>query len=159
MADNPAADFDPLTKKRMAAAKKLMAKGHTYTMAYTTLVTSAGYAGFFTTWAFTKDLLSPRLVLWSGALITVSLMTFVGFELYRGYHMSRSLWRLASLAEAEDEETFQRRAAENFKANQGMNVRMQRTWTWCWWGSVVTGLAAGLLLLAAFVMSLHWEYR
>src|SRR6185295_10825855 len=105
---------------------------------------------------FTRDLLSPRLVLWSGALITVSLTAFMGFEIYRAYMTSRSLWRLATLAEAEDLETFERRAAENARADRGVRIRMQRTWTYFWWISVVTGLAGSLLLLSAFVVSLHW---
>ena len=48
---------------------------------YTKLIMGLGYGGFFTAWSGTKSHLSPRLLIGSALLVTVSLVLFITFEI------------------------------------------------------------------------------
>jgi len=50
---------------------------------YTNLVMLAGYAGIFGIWQFTHELLSRRVTMWVALLISLSLMLFVGYEVWK----------------------------------------------------------------------------
>lgn len=52
-------------------------------MAYTNLLMVAGYAGAFTVWSFTKDELPRRAEVAVALLLTMSLVGFVSYEVYK----------------------------------------------------------------------------
>lgn len=51
--------------------------------AYNNLILLGGYAGAFTTWNFTRATMSPEALAAVGLLLTISLTTFVLFEVYK----------------------------------------------------------------------------
>ncbi len=85
-------------KERQQVAKeivdtqvKIVAALYDKSIAYTNLIIIAGYASFFGMWAFTKQYLSPKQVLWSALIMSVSIVTFVFFEVIKMTTTSRSL--------------------------------------------------------------------
>jgi hypothetical protein len=56
---------------------------------YAQVVMLAGYAGFFTLWTQTKSEMSLWMFASTGALISISLMVFVAFELYKTWELGR----------------------------------------------------------------------
>ena len=81
----------PQQQQVLDAEKELLSFSFNRAMAYTNLILGAGYAGFFATWAFTRDHLSASETLWSALFVTLSLLSFVLFEVYKSFYISRTL--------------------------------------------------------------------
>ena len=77
--------------------KKVLGAATERAIAYTNLITVAGYAGFFALWQITKDYLSRNQVLWSAVLMLTSLALFVLFEVCKAYYSSRAVMEYAAI--------------------------------------------------------------
>ena len=84
-----------VAKEIIDAHIKILSASYDKAIAYTNIIIIAGYASFFAMWSFTKEFLSPREVLWSALIMSISIVTFVFFEVYKMYFTS---WALLSLA-------------------------------------------------------------
>ncbi|MEQ9190478.1 MAG: hypothetical protein RLQ25_08230 [Alphaproteobacteria bacterium] len=61
--------------------------------AYTSLILFGGYAGGFAIWNFTNDLLGPTAKAWVALLLTISLATFIFFEVFKMMYSSKGLFQ------------------------------------------------------------------
>jgi hypothetical protein len=127
-------------------------------MSYTTLVMFGGYGGLFAVWQFTKDTLSRNQTLLSAFLMLSSIIAFILFEIYKTFHQSNDLilyqqhvlkpenqCSLNKLQEAEKEY----RSTVSKRAQSAAKV-----WKVVFPLTVITGLAAGFILLFSFIRGL-----
>lgn len=103
---------------------------------YTQVVMLAGYAGFFTLWVQTRSEMSLWMFASTGALISISLITFVGFELYKS-------WRTGCFFSSKVQHYAQEVNTEVSKIN--------KHWHLAFIISSGTGVLAGVSLLLWFV--------
>jgi hypothetical protein len=140
------------------AQKELLSSSFSRASAYTNLILGAGYAGFFAVWAFTRDQLTPPQVLWSALLVTVSLLSFVVFEVYKNFYLSRALLSLARAVA--DEANFAVRILEWKRDQQAREIRFGRIWASAFWLTLLFGFGGGLVLVYAFVRGLlRWYFQ
>lgn len=121
--------------------------------AYTNLIMFGGYAGGFAIWNFTRDHLTERSEIWAALLLTISLMTFIFFEVFKMIISSKaSFKKQALLTKAMPPEQF-------FKALQDFeDQNNKKIVTWIipiWIGSLVIAVPSALgavgILLWSFV--------
>ena len=103
---------------------------------YAQVVMLAGYAGFFTLWSQTKSSMSLWLFASTGALISISLMVFVAFELYKALAMGRF---------------YQCHPNPNATELNSKAADVNQYWHVVFGVSAATGVTAGLSLLLWFV--------
>ena len=63
--------------------KELITHTMGQSMAYNNLIMVGGFAGFFGLWSLTKEYISIGQVFWSALFISISIMFFVFFEIYK----------------------------------------------------------------------------
>lgn len=147
---------NPQQQQLLDAQKELLAFSFNGAMAYTNLILGAGYAGFFTTWAFTRDHLSVRQSLWSALFVTLSLLSFVVFEIFKSFHISKTLIGLSRAVA--DPAGLAQRLIEWQRERQSAEILFGRMWVMTFWFTLITGLFGGLILIYAFVSSLVQSY-
>ena len=145
-----------INRDLLNAQKELVAHTFTQAQAYTNVVLLAGYAGFFAIWAFLKPDLSKGQVFWSGLLIALSLATYVLWEVYQSFSRSRSILGLANAVATP--ERFHELLERYRVAEQDRLIQMRRAWVVAFSVTVVSGVLAILVLLAAFVQVLFALY-
>jgi hypothetical protein len=138
------------------AQKELLAHAYGQAQAYTNVLLLAGYAGFFGIWSFLSPTLSKGQILWSAFLVSISLATFIVWEVVQSYFRSRSLLGLARAIEVPD--LVSERLAQYWRNEQNRTIAQGRAWVVAFGISVVTGLLGVLVLLWAFVRSLWALY-
>jgi len=132
--------------------KELIAHAFSQAQAYTNVVLSAGYAGFFAIWSFLKPDLSKGETFWSALLVSVSLTAFILWEVYQSFYRSRSILGLAETVK--DPSRFQA-AIEKYKREEHSRVlSLKRVWVVAFSLAVVTGFGGILVLIYAFIRSL-----
>ena len=102
---------------------------------YAQVVMLAGYGAFFTLWTQTRSEMSLWMFASTGALISVSLLIFVGFELYKSLRLGR----------------FFRRGPPNVNALTEEVEQLNKHWWLMFALSAGTGMVAGVSLLLWFV--------
>lgn len=103
---------------------------------YTQVVMLAGYGAFFALWTHTRSEMSLWMFASTGALICVSLLTFLGFELYKS-------WRMGGF--------FSRHKSPNARQINDEVDQINKYWRLVFAVSAGTGLIAGTSLLLWFV--------
>ncbi|HDV5280191.1 TPA: hypothetical protein RI749_003017, partial [Vibrio cholerae] len=94
-----------MTNENIAAAKEVVAHVYGKANSYSNVIIAAGYVGFFTLWSSLKSDLPQWAILSSGALILISLMTFIGFELYKMISVSVQMHRVSKRLQKPDMST------------------------------------------------------
>ena len=145
-----------IDQELLDAQKELTSFSYSQEMAYANLIIGGGYAGFFATWAFTRKLLPDQLVLWSALFISISLISFVGFEVYKTYHISRDNLELGEAVS--NPEKFETLMRQFHQKQQTRNIKIGKIWTRTFGISVITGFSAGGLLMASFIVGLLRQY-
>jgi hypothetical protein len=102
---------------------------------YTQVVMLAGYGAFFALWTQTRTEMSLWMFASTGSLICVSLLTFVGFELYK--------WRMGGF--------FSRHKSPNAREINDEVELINKHWRLVFAVSAGTGLLSGMSLLLWFV--------
>lgn len=143
-------------KDLLNAQKELTAHTFSQAQAYTNLVLVAGYAGFFAIWSFIKTDMSRAQIFWSGLLITLSLTTFMVWEIYASFCRSKSLLGLARAVN--DPENFLAHLHSHKADEQNRVIRHGRAWAVAFAFTVLTGFSAIGILLWAFVCGLWKVY-
>jgi hypothetical protein len=123
---------------------------HRTATAYNAAMMGAGYAALFTIWNGTRHRLPDHAVLLSGALLGVSLMIYVLFELGKMAAWGSNAHEFSDLTEkAYTTADFERRWAEA-QARQNRAITIANKFQpLAFWGSVITGFAAATLLAYA----------
>ncbi|MBT0097902.1 hypothetical protein J4H46_04950 [Vibrio alginolyticus] len=91
-----------MTNENIAATKEVVAHVYGKANSYSNVIIAAGYVGFFTLWSSLKSDLPQWAILSSGALILISLMTFIGFELYKITSVSVQMHRVSKRLQKPD---------------------------------------------------------
>ncbi|EOX4461723.1 hypothetical protein ACJ5M5_001571 [Vibrio alginolyticus] len=91
-----------MTNENIAATKEVVAHVYGKANSYSNVIIAAGYVGFFTLWSSLKSDLPQWAILSSGALILISLMTFIGFELYKMTSVSVQMHRVSKRLQKPD---------------------------------------------------------
>jgi cation transport ATPase len=139
--------------KHVALLMQLNEKQMISAATYTNLILVAGYAGFFGFWST----LSPRLPLWlyslCGLLALLSLMLFVSWEvikmIWSGFHIAKTNSMIKTIGGE--------KVLQLFEASQlQYQIRSQRVWWAFLLPTVLSGLAAGFLLVGFFCYQL-WQ--
>jgi hypothetical protein len=132
--------------------KELIAHAFGHAQAYTNVVLSVGYAGFFAIWSFLKPDLSKGETLWSALLVSVSLTVFILWEVYQSFYRSRSIMSLAETVK--DPSRFEV-AIDRYRREENSRViSLKRVWVVAFLLTVVTGFGGTLILIYAFIRSL-----
>ena len=141
---------------------KLVSAMHEKSKAYTNLIMIAGYASFFGIWSLTKDHLSAKEELWSALLMSISILTFVLFEVFIMYISGRQV--LAWSAALRDPQV-QGKPDAIMEQMQNYEKRSQRTivqLSHAWYVNLViavfTGLTALGILFYAFIRGIITAY-
>jgi hypothetical protein len=119
-------------------------------MTYSKTMLGLGYGGFFALWAGTKSHLGARTVLWSAALIGISLFLYVVFELTQTAVVSAAALAFTK-AIYEDGESI---ATKGYQLRSSRNsVRLLSTWRYVFAGCTLIGLSGAVLLIVGLIRS------
>ncbi|MEZ8053084.1 hypothetical protein [Vibrio atlanticus] len=142
------------TEQNVAVIKEVVS--HTYGKAnsYSNIIIAAGYVGFFSLWSSIKQDLPEWAVFSSGGLILLSLMIFIGFELYKMISGAVHLRKVTSKIQSPTINTL----SEIQHIEQQANLRNARIWVFTVVPTVISGFAAGLILLAGFLIEFLSPY-
>jgi len=120
---------------------------------YTKLIMGLGYGGFFVVWSGTKPHLSPKLLVVSALLVTVSLVLYIIFEVCQTLIMSYLSIEFTNTMNKPSAEVSD--ALQTYRTKElRLNTRLGRIWKIVFPVSVLTGLAGFGILIYAFVASL-----
>ncbi len=141
---------------------KILGALYDKSISYTNLIIVAGYASFFAIWSFTKEYLSPRQVLWAALLMSVSIVTFVFFEIIKMTVTSRSLLArskaVSDPAAANDPQRILGNLREFELQSQRDIVWFGKFWICALVVCVSTAVLAIAILFSAFISSLIQAY-
>ena len=142
------------TEQNVAVIKEIVS--HTYSKAnsYSNVIIAAGYVGFFTLWSSIKKDIPDWAVLTSGALILLSLMIFIGFELYKMISGAVHMRKITNKIQQPTMDTL----AEIQHIEQQANLWNARIWVFTVIPTVISGLLAGLVLLTSFLIKFLSPY-
>lgn len=127
--------------------------GHSYdkASAYANLIILGGYAGLFGIWQLTRGILNDYQNLLIATLLTISIILFAGYEVYKMIDQSFFLNRLAKLIESDLPE---KDSIEAWRLGYlEYQLRANRIWLWFLVPTVLTGFGAGVILLWIFARS------
>ena len=116
---------------------------------YTNLVLVAGYAAFFATWTQAEPFLSEFWFVAAGLLASISVVIFITFEIAKVYLTSQALKKMS-------EAVVQNRAVffQEMQNIEKVEAKQINFWVWSFWPTVVTGYAAGLIVIIGFLIHL-----
>ena len=107
---------------------------------------------------FYADQLTAPQVLWSALLVLLSLLTFVAFEVYKNFYISRALLGLNRAVE--DEADFAARILEWKRDQHGREIRFGQIGARAFWFTLISGFGGGLVLMYAFIRELvRWYFK
>ncbi len=121
---------------------------------YTNLVMLGGYAGLFGLWQMARPQLSSHSNALVGTGISISLMLFAGFEIYKMINEAWHSHQLESLLRSEKDFTDEERVAAWNIFVQESQRRVSRIWVWVLIPTVLTGFGSGFYLLGELISSL-----
>ena len=131
-------------------------------IAYTNLIIIAGYASFFGMWAFTRGYLSPQQALWSALIMSISIVTFVFFEVIKMTVASRHLLArskaISDLAAMNDPNIILSNLREFDLQSQKDATWFGKLWIYTLIVTVGTAVIAIVILFFAFISSLIEMY-
>ncbi len=117
---------------------------------YTNLIIAAGYVGFFTLWGSIKKDLPEWAILWSGAFILISLLIFIGFEIYKMISGSLHMKSMSTQLQNPSIHTLENIQREERK----LALRSAKIWPFTLIPTVVFGMGAGLILLVSLLTNI-----
>jgi hypothetical protein len=132
--------------------KEILAYVYEKASSYTNLVMIGGYAAMFAIWQLMKSHLSNGQELLVAILVTSSMILFVGFEVFKMISHALFFRKLNKIISSSipDHERIQgwQIAWKNYSATES------RIWVYFLIPTVITGFAAGFLLLWIFLRSI-----
>ncbi|WP_272265288.1 hypothetical protein [Vibrio europaeus] len=143
-----------MTNENIAVTKEVVAHVYGKANSYSNLIIAAGYVGFFTLWSSLKSDLPTWAILSSGALILISLMMFIGFELYKMISVSVQMHRFCKRLQKPDMSTL----SEIQRIEQKHALISARVWIFTIIPTVFSGFGAGLILLYCFLIDFLAPY-
>jgi hypothetical protein len=136
---------------RFEQQKAMLAEMYTQSLNYTNVIILAGYAGLFAIWQLTKGNLPRLLELLIASSLTASVTLFAGYETYK---MIRNAIHLNHLARALDIVNPELRTEAWLAGLIRGHAKEARVWWYFLVPAAVTGVAAAMMLLVGFLLSL-----
>ncbi len=137
--------------------KELQSSLYDKASSYTKLVMALGYGGFFAAWSGTKPYLSPKLIVASALLMTISLVFFIAFEVVQAMVTSYLSIQFVSNSNNPDGKIL-----ETLQAHKSRQLKLTSilitVWKFVFPVSAITGLLGGGVLIYSFVASLLTMY-
>jgi len=132
--------------------KEILAYVYEKAVAYTNLVIIGGYAGMFAIWQLmrTRFALSQELIV--AALMTSSIILFVGFEVYKMISNAYFYRQLDRVISSQVPELERAHAWQIAWKNHG--AKEAKVWIYFLVPTVITGFGAGFLLLWNFIAAI-----
>lgn len=141
---------------------EIMSAAYDKSIAYGNVIIIAGYASFFAMWSFTKEYLSARQVLWSAILMSISVLCFVLFEIWKMFVSGKLLLQyqraVAELTQSNDPNQFIQTMRDHGKKEQKMTIAFGKIWYFNLMICIPTGLIAFGILFYAFIAGLVRTY-
>ena len=122
---------------------------------YAEIITTIGFAGLFALWAQMKNEFNPTVSFISILLISISLILFVGWELFGMVFRSRINLATAKALHAPEAEVINL-LSQNKEKMQLFVVRYSHAWGFVVAAAIFTGASSGIIMLAAIVYS-AWD--
>ncbi len=145
-----------MSNELLEAQKELLSSSFSHAQAYTNAVILGGYASFFAIWNFTKPQLTDGQILWSALLMSLSLMSFVAFEIYGMIFRSQSILELAKAVN--DPGHFETLLKEHKEKEKTRATKYGKVWVIALAISVSAGFGAAGVLMWAFIRELFKLY-
>lgn len=129
---------------------------------YTNIIIIAGYASFFGLWSLTKEHLNKEQILWAAIFISISLISFVFFEVVKMIITSFSLLKQqASISDPavvnDPNKLLSRLQRYDFDIKR-INSKSIKVWLVTLVISIITGLIAIGIMFWAFICGLYGIY-
>ena len=137
-------------RENIAAAKEIVSHAYSQANTYSNLIIAAGYVGFFSLWSSIRSDLPEWAILCSGFLILVSLLIFIGFELYKMISAAVQMHKVSTRLQSPNTNTLY----DIQLIQQKCSLNNARAWVFAIIPTVITGFSAGLILLYCFVVEL-----
>jgi hypothetical protein len=132
--------------------KEMIAYIYSSASTYSNLIMLGGYAGVFALWQLTKNHLSKQATLITAFLMSISILLFVGYEIYKMIHHSWFFRRLNKLLISYIKES---ERIDAWKIAWQEYSRLEsRVWIFFLVPTVLTGFGAGILLLNNYLINL-----
>jgi len=131
---------------------ELLTASYSQAKAYFNLVIVGGYASFFGLWKLTEDLLEPRQKLLAALLMSVSVVTFVFWEISQMILTNQSLIGIANAVN--DPANFLEKIQEHAKSSQKRMLKIRWFWPAQLFVTISTAVGGGGVLMYAFVSGL-----
>lgn len=136
-----------MNNENINVAKEIFTHAYGKASSYSNLIIVAGYVGFFSFWASLKKDLPEWAILASGFCILLSLLIFIGFELYKMVSISIKMNRISTRLNKPGQQTLSEiQAIESEGA-----LSAARIWVFTVIPTIFFGLSAGLILLFCFL--------
>lgn len=140
------------SEKATEALTRVIAGAYESSIAYTNLIIVAGYAGYFAVWAQMNELMSRTEMLISALAISLSLVVFVSWEVWKMVVTSSSLHDFS--AALKDPDQFESAITAAVQAEAARKVRVNRYWRIHLILTIIPALIGGTTLLYSFVRQL-----
>ncbi|WP_320151118.1 hypothetical protein [uncultured Tolumonas sp.] len=137
-----------LNRENIAAAKEIVSHVYSQANTYSNFIIAAGYVGFFSLWSSIKPDLPEWAILSSGCLILVSLLIFIGFELYKMISAAIQMHKVSKRLHNPNANTLN----DIQLIQQKCSLSNARIWVFTVIPTVLFGLGAGIILLYCFVV-------
>lgn len=123
---------------------------------YNTIILLIGYTGFFSLWVLIKDEITSKQALWSAIFISISLLSFVLFEVYKMIYSTWMIlrWKKDLIDKTSENCDF----VSNYKKFKKKidTANILHIWIWIIQLIIVipTGFAAASIMIYAFIANL-----
>ncbi|MGN2670951.1 hypothetical protein [Aliivibrio fischeri] len=142
------------TNENVEIAKEIFSHAYGKASSYSNVIIAAGYVGFFTLWGSLKKDLPDWAVLLSGFLILLSVMIFIGFELFKMISSSIQMHRVSKRLQNPSIGTL----LEIQKIEQNNALKSAKIWVFTIIPTILFGFSAGMILLACFLIEFIEPY-
>jgi hypothetical protein len=143
--------------KQVQTALEIMNRMQVGHAAYTNLVIAAGYAAYFALWSTLKGDLPSWLYALSGMLMTLSLLTFMVWEIMK------MIWSAVAFRHIENRLASRPASSEAVTQWQkeilAFDRRVNRIWIWFLAPTILFGLIGGLCLIGFFAWRLWSAFK
>lgn len=134
---------------------KIISAGYDRAIAYTNLITLAGYAGIFTTWSLSKDFLPEFTAILIGLLLGISLFIFCSWEVTKMVHASFELDSFNRLLQKKlTPHDFITESQRVELTAQKATLKLHLVWKFVLVTTIVFGFGAALILFYNFLANL-----
>ena len=132
--------------------KELVSHQYSRLAAYSNIIILVGYAVFFTVWSALKNDL-PELVIFSSVLLmTLSVMIFILFEIFKMFSAQKLFSKQLEIFETEPDLAIAVKSAENL--SNEFNVKIFKIWGKIFKPTVAFGVIAGLIFIISFIVEI-----